>query len=443
MQPDKATMVKVSKALTIFQRSDVNHSRYTARIKLPKLTKTSPTKYKNIALDTESEAEAIELGKRDVINLEVKQAHNIPVHTKSFERAYSEWVETALTFKSKERRASHLSNGNGYFFEYFNQRDMGKIDEHYIDGYWPWRMQINSIREKENRLHPNAKLKPAVATLYAEKDSLNQFFKWAAKRKLITHKPEIIVPVKNERNRRPAFTLNEYVELRRGMRKWAMTTHPTTQQFYQRNLIHYAFRFCMESGLRPKELFVLKWSDISYFIDDYHQRQMLISVSPQTKTGGRECVPKQQAILTLNRWLNGVVFPDGNTFPLARYTKKKDFIFANYWGDYYEAHERATKKMFDHCNLLTDSHARERTFYSGRHYYATERLLYGENIDAYKLAKNMGTSVEMIEKHYGHTQNQQNAVVLTSRKKRNSRRNIYVNDIPKEKIIPFPLKKQA
>ena len=96
---------------------------------------------------------------------------------------------------------------------------------------------------------------------------------------------------------------------------------------------------------------------------------------------------------------DGVVFPDENTFPLAKYNKKDDFIFANYWRDYHVAHERATKKMFDYCNILTDSHGRARTFYSGRHYYATERLLYGENIDAYKLAKNMGTGIEMIEKH--------------------------------------------
>lgn len=38
--------------------------------------------------------------------------------------------------------------------------------------------------------------------------------------------------------------------------------------------------------------------------------------------------------------------------------------------------------------------------YSLRHYYATQRLL--EGVSVYDLAKNMGTSVKQIEKHYGH-----------------------------------------
>ena len=38
--------------------------------------------------------------------------------------------------------------------------------------------------------------------------------------------------------------------------------------------------------------------------------------------------------------------------------------------------------------------------YSLRHYYATQRLLDG--VQVYDLAKNMGTSVDKIEKHYGH-----------------------------------------
>ncbi len=39
--------------------------------------------------------------------------------------------------------------------------------------------------------------------------------------------------------------------------------------------------------------------------------------------------------------------------------------------------------------------------YSLRHTYATFALLYGR-VSVYTLAVNMGTSVDMIEKHYGH-----------------------------------------
>jgi hypothetical protein len=57
--------------------------------------------------------------------------------------------------------------------------------------------------------------------------------------------------------------------------------------------------------------------------------------------------------------------------------------------------------MLEDSNLLkspvTD---KERSLYSLRHYYATQRLL--EGIPIHDLAQQMGTSVLMIQKHYSH-----------------------------------------
>ena len=53
-----------------------------------------------------------------------------------------------------------------------------------------------------------------------------------------------------------------------------------------------------------------------------------------------------------------------------------------------------------------------RTLYSLRHAYASLRIQYDQT-DIYLLAKNMGTSVEMIEKFYGHTSNLRQAGELT------------------------------
>ena len=58
-----------------------------------------------------------------------------------------------------------------------------------------------------------------------------------------------------------------------------------------------------------------------------------------------------------------------------------------------------------------DSHGNRRTIYSLRHTYATFRLQ--EGVHQYVLAKNMGTSVAMLEKHYGHTSNVASADELT------------------------------
>ena len=57
-----------------------------------------------------------------------------------------------------------------------------------------------------------------------------------------------------------------------------------------------------------------------------------------------------------------------------------------------------------------------RTIYSLRHTYATFRLQ--EGVNHYVLARNMGTSVKMLEQHYGHTSNRAMADELTKHKEK-------------------------
>ena len=57
----------------------------------------------------------------------------------------------------------------------------------------------------------------------------------------------------------------------------------------------------------------------------------------------------------------------------------------------------------------------KRTLYSLRHTYAHLALL-KERMDVYTLAKQMGTSVKMIEQHYGHLQPSQKADVIAGKR---------------------------
>ena len=59
-------------------------------------------------------------------------------------------------------------------------------------------------------------------------------------------------------------------------------------------------------------------------------------------------------------------------------------------------------RFLESYNLLHDTKmGKERTLHSLRHNYATMVLTY-ERTSIYTLAKHMGTSVLMIEQHYGH-----------------------------------------
>jgi len=57
--------------------------------------------------------------------------------------------------------------------------------------------------------------------------------------------------------------------------------------------------------------------------------------------------------------------------------------------------------MLKAAGLEYDTDGNRHTLYSLRHTYATFRLQNGTNV--YWLKKNMGTSVTMIERHYGQT----------------------------------------
>ena len=59
------------------------------------------------------------------------------------------------------------------------------------------------------------------------------------------------------------------------------------------------------------------------------------------------------------------------------------------------------KSLLEAVGLEKDTHGDNRTIYSLRHTYATLRLQNGTNV--YWLKQNMGTSVQMIERHYGQT----------------------------------------
>ena len=50
--------------------------------------------------------------------------------------------------------------------------------------------------------------------------------------------------------------------------------------------------------------------------------------------------------------------------------------------------------------MRNDSKGNKRTLYSLRHFYATQRL--SEEVSPFLLARQMGTSVEMLERFYGH-----------------------------------------
>jgi integrase len=140
------------------------------------------------------------------------------------------------------------------------------------------------------------------------------------------------------------------------------------------------------SGMRKGEARMLKWRDVIPYRK--HGLEWL-SLRVNGKTGIRTVICQPNT----NRYFDRLKSRGFNIGP-------DDLVFCHADGlpvDDFTGFQNALVK----AGVLHDSDGNRHTIYSLRHTYATYRIENGTNI--YWLAKNMGTSVNMIERHYGQT----------------------------------------
>ena len=86
---------------------------------------------------------------------------------------------------------------------------------------------------------------------------------------------------------------------------------------------------------------------------------------------------------------------------ISKATEMDDRVFTTITGEPAKTLYKALiEGLLDKAGLRKGADGTIRTTYCFRHTYATFRLQMG--VDVYFLAEQMGTSVQMIEKHYGH-----------------------------------------
>ena len=155
--------------------------------------------------------------------------------------------------------------------------------------------------------------------------------------------------------------------------------------------------------MRPTEAKNLRWKDVSYLQteDGGHVVQLLVS----GKGKRRELIAQPNARIYLER-LRDRTQPES----------QDDFLFRDQDGNRIESFKKGFDALCADAGVLFDRYGDKRAPYSLRHTYATFALIYGR-VSVYTLAVNMGTSVHMIEKHYGHLKPLQAHRELTARYK--------------------------
>ena len=198
---------------------------------------------------------------------------------------------------------------------------------------------------------------------------------------------------------RGIFSTDELIELQQFIQKWMKATDKSKSQM-MRELLGLYITFVACTGVRPgTETKELKWKHIE-FIQKPSMRVIHITL-PQGKRGTRTLIARNELWPLLDKLRE--LQPEFKDLTLEELiTKKTDahiFRLADGTMPYNLIH------TFADCLIAAgmskgDKDGKDRSLYSLRHYYATQRIL--EGVSFGQLANQMGTSVLMIERHYSH-----------------------------------------
>jgi integrase len=167
-----------------------------------------------------------------------------------------------------------------------------------------------------------------------------------------------------------------------------------------RELLSIYVPFMAATGMRPgTEAEFLEWRHIDVEIRD--GQPVLHFRLQKGKRGPRNFVAHNSCWLLLERLRQ--LSPDLSDMTLEAVLKKRvpKLLFRLSDGSVPDNWNKPFRQWLEDTKLLNCPVTnKERSLYSLRHYYATQRLL--EGIPIHDLAEQMGTSVLMITRHYSH-----------------------------------------
>jgi site-specific recombinase XerD len=142
----------------------------------------------------------------------------------------------------------------------------------------------------------------------------------------------------------------------------------------------------------------LRWSDLTSQtvtprIDGLADTKRLVA-SVSGKTGEREIVFQQGSEEYIKRLY------DLRKSELGQHPPTDEFVFSTSVGAPILSFRKGFDSLLRYCGLTNDSKGEKRSLYSLRHFYATQRL--SEEVSPFLLGRQMGTSIEMLERFYGH-----------------------------------------
>jgi integrase len=282
-----------------------------------------------------------------------------------------------------------------YAVPYFRRNKVTDLSTKEIARFFDWR-RANSKKGKP----------PRETTVLHETSQLSTFLNWCHKRGYIDRQIVLEKP-KHDGERRPHFDSKDWPKLTRFLREWVKEGRGISRTTLRDRVMLTSYVLILaNTGLRVGEARGLRWRDIDTE-PTAEEGEVNIILHVNGKTGIREVVARNSDVkIYLERiWQLRVDELDGKK------PEKDGYVFCHPNGKPIHSFKKGFNTLISEAGVEFDREGDRRTIYSLRHTYATYRLQ--EGVNHYVLARNMGTSVKMLEQYYGHTSNRAMAEELT------------------------------
>jgi len=336
-----------------------------------------------------------------VMNAMFREKNDLPIVSKRFKAvaklAIARMEALQAAQQGKATFKTYIQALNKYFIPLLGNHNIDKIDNAVLTKFDSERLALMGKP-------------PSASVLNNHNSALNRVFDEALERGYMTR---FQIPLlRNEgvkTQRRPDFTVEDYTAIYKGMRKWVKQARKGHETTLRTVLRHYVLVLA-NTGIRAgTEAMNLKWKHFFYF-DEKSVRYLAMHVDG--KTGPREVIARQNTFRYLDRLrMTNPAWQEG-TFEQFIAAKHDAYVFRVNDKDMTTTFGRMFSRFLSQHGLQYDPlTGKERTLYSLRHYYATMALTY-DRMTVYTLSKHLGTSVKMIEDHYGHVQLRKNALAI-------------------------------
>jgi integrase len=364
--------------LILFRRGDVQHRNWYCRIKLPE-----QDRYKTVSLKTAEKAEAKARAFDEDAEVRFRVKHNVPIFSKTF-------AEVAAEFSAHQKRRS----------------EAGQITHH------RWRVLDSHIRSQLNRYVGTTQISLIGQDRWAEypiwrkengrgrsggavsdgtvRDEMATFrsiMRFAASKRMIPESHVFRDQLPSASATRDEFTPEEYRALHSFARSWVKQARSPRNAFY-RTMVYNFVLVMTNTGMRPSEARNLRWRDVARRTDK--EGREFVSLSVRGKSKARVLVASISVADYLDR-VKAISKATGPDDPVFSTTEGKTAV---------SLYHGPIERLLKDSKLLLSSSGKRRSTYCFRHTYATFRL--SEGVDVLFLAHQMGTSVKMIQDHYGH-----------------------------------------